>query len=128
MKKFCHIIVSLLLSVALLFIGSGLTITRCAHTGTVKVMSVWNTAAMGNMSCDMNASCMTTEHVELSPTNLAQTVTYDFHVIQLVLAVLPCLMTDWLLQTGDRKPVQYVHEVSKSPPRAYLNLIQVLQI
>ena len=72
MKKFCHIIVSLLLSVALLFIGSGLTITRCAHTGTFKVMSFWNVTGMGSMGCDMNASCMTTEHVELSPTNMAQ--------------------------------------------------------
>jgi hypothetical protein len=128
MKKFCHIIMSVLLSVILLFAGSGITITQCAHTGTIKVMAAWNTGAMDDMSCDMNSSCMSTMRVELSPTNMAQNVSYDFYVIQPVLAVLPQLVADWLVPTDNKPLVQYAQEVSKSPPRAYLNLIQVLQI
>lgn len=128
MKKFSHICLSLLLSITLLFIGSGITITRCAHTGTLKVMTVFNSNSMGNMSCDMNASCMTTEHFELSPTNMAQTVTYDFHVMQPLLAVLPSLVAEWLVPTERKAVSQFVPQVWKSPPRDYLNFIRVLLI
>ena len=128
MKKFSHILLSVLLSMTILFIGSGVTITRCAHTGTLKVMTVFNSGAMGDMSCSMNAPCMTMEHVELSPTNIAQTVTYDFHVFQPLLAVLPSLVAEWFVVTENKAEVQFAPEVWKSPPRDYLNFIQVLLI
>lgn len=128
MKKCCHIMLSLLLSMTILFIGSGFNITRCAHTGTIKVMTVFNNGAMGDMSCSMNSPCMTVEHVELSPTNMAQTVTYDFHVFQPLLAVLPSLVAEWLVTTENKAEVQFAPEVWKSPPRDYLNFIQVLLI
>ena len=128
MKKFSHILLSVLLSMTILFIGSGVTITRCAHTGTLKVMTVFNSGAMGDMSCSMNAPCMTMEHVELSPTNIAQTVTYDFHVFQPLLAVLPSLVAEWFVVTENKAEVQFASEVWKSPPRDYLNFIQVLLI
>ena len=128
MKKFCHIMLSVLLSVTILFIGSGVTITRCAHTGNLKVMTVFNSGAMGNMSCSMSAPCMTVEHVELSPTNLAQTVSYDFHVFQPLLAVLPSLVAEWQVTKENKVEVPFAPEVWKSPPRDYLNFIQVLLI
>lgn len=128
MKKLCHISLSVLLSMALLFIGSGVTITRCAHTGTLKVMTVFNSGGMDDMSCDMNSSCMTTEHFELSPTNMAQTVTYDFHVFQPLLAILPSLVAEWLVPSEHKAVSQFVPQVWKSPPRDYLNFIQVLLI
>ena len=128
MKKFSHICLSLLLSMTLLFVGSGITITRCAHTGTLKVMTVFNSNSMGGMSCDMNASCMTTEHFELSPTNMAQTVTYDFHVMQPLLAVLPSLVAEWLTPTEHKAVSQFIPQVWKSPPRDYLSFIRILLI
>ena len=128
MKKCCHIMLSVLLSMTILFIGSGVTITRCAHTGTLKVMTVFNSGAMGDMSCSMNAPCMTMEHVELSPTNVAQTVSYDFHVFLPLLAVLPSLVAEWFVMTENKAEVQFAPEVWKSPPRDYLNFIQVLLI
>ena len=128
MKKFSHICLSLLLSMTLLFIGSGITITRCAHTGTLKVMTVFNSGGMDGMSCNMNASCMTTEHFVLSPTNMAETVTYDFHVMQPLLAILPSLVAEWLVPVEHKAVCQFVPQVWKSPPRDYLNFIQVLLI
>jgi hypothetical protein len=128
MKKFCHILLSMLLSMTILFIGSGVTITRCAHTGTIKVMTVFNNGGMDGMSCNMNADCMSMEHVELSPTNMAQTVSYDFHVFQPLLAVLPSLVAEWLVTPENKAEVQFCQEVWKSPPRDYLNLISVLLI
>ena len=128
MKKFCHILLSMLLSVTLLFIGRGVTITRCAHTGTFKVMTVFNSGGMDGMSCNMNADCMSVEHVELSPTNMAQTVNYDFHVFQPLWSILPNLVSEWQVTTENKVDVQFVPEVWKSPPRDYLNIIQVLLI
>lgn len=128
MKKFSHICLSLLLSMTLLFVGSGITITRCAHTGTLKVMTVFSNNSMGGMSCDMNGSCMTTEHFELSPTNMVPTVTYDFHAMQPVLATLPSLVAEWLVPTEHKAVSQFIPQVWKSPPRDYLNFIQVLLI
>ena len=128
MKKFSHICLSLLLSMTLLFIGSGITITRCAHMGTLKVMTVFNSGAMDDMSCNMNSSCMTTEHFELSPTNMAQTVTYDFHVMQPLLVILPSLVAEWLVPTEHKAVSQFIPQVWKSPPRDYLNFIRVLLI
>lgn len=128
MKKFCHISLSLLLSLTLLFIGSGINFTRCAHTGTVKLMTVFNNGGMGDMSCGMTSDCMTVEHVELSPTDMAQTVSYDFHVFQPLLAVLPSLVAEWLEPMENKAVVQFIPLVWKSPPRDYLNFIQVLLI
>lgn len=128
MKKFSHIMLSLLLSMTLLFVGSGVNITRCAHTGTVKMVTVFNSPAMDNMSCSMNSPCMTMEHFELSPTNVAQTVSYDFHVIQPLLAVLPSLVAEWLQPIENKADVQFCPEVWTSPPRDYLNFIRVLLI
>ena len=83
---------------------------------------------MDNMSCSMNSPCMTMEHFELSPTNVAQTVSYDFHVIQPLLAVLPSLVAEWLQPIENKADVQFCPEVRKSPPRDYLNFIRVLLI
>ena len=128
MKKCSHIMLSLLLSITILFIGNGVNLMRCAHTGTLKVMTVFNSGAMDGMGCNMNSDCMTMEHVELSPTNIAQTYSYDFHVFQPLLAVLPSLVAEWLVTTENKAKVQFTPEVWKSPPRDYLNLIQVLLI
>ena len=128
MKKCSHIMLSLLLSMTILFIGNGVNLMRCAHTGTLKVMTVFNSGAMDGMGCNMNSDCMTMEHVELSPTNMAQTVNYDFHVFQPLLAVLPSLVAEWQVTTENKVEVHFAPEVWKSPPRDYLNFIQVLLI
>ena len=130
MKKCMHILLSVLLSVTILFIGSGINIMRCAHTGTVKVMTAIgsNRMDMGNMNCSMTSSCMTMTHVELSPTVAVQQVNTDFHVVQPILAVLPDLVAEWQHSTTLKAIVQPIHVVWKSPPRDYLNFIRILLI
>lgn len=76
MKKCSYILLSVLLSVMLLFMGSGVTFMRCAHTGTVKMMTALsgdNLGGMADMDCSMTSKCMSVTHVELSPTVAAQT-------------------------------------------------------
>lgn len=128
MRKFSHIVLSMLLSITILFIGSGVNIMRCAHTGTVKVMTVLNSGGMDGMSCNMNSDCMSVEHVELSPTNMAQTISYDFHVFQPLLAVLPSLVAEWLVPIENKAYTPFIPQKWKSPPRDYLNFIQILLI
>ena len=72
--------------------------------------------------------CLTVEHIQLSPTLTAQTTTYDFHVLQPLLAVLPRLAAEWLVHTESRAVNLYIPQVWKSPPRDYLNLFQVFLI
>ena len=128
MKKSCHIGISLLLSILLLFIGSGVNILHCTHTGAVRIMSVLGSEEMHDEHCNARSCCMTMEHVELSPTDMAHAVTYDFHVVQPVLAILPCLISEWLQPTAHKTDYRYARVAWKYPPRDYLNFIQILLI
>lgn len=128
MKMLCQVIVSALLTVAILSIGSGVNMMRCAHTGTVKMMTVMSSAHMDGMGCGMNSSCMTMERVELSPTIITPVVNPDFHGVQPLLSMLPCFIATWFVPTGHMAVAQFVPTVWKSPPRDYLSLIQVLLI
>ena len=128
MKKSCHIGISLLLSILLLFIGSGVNILHCTHTGAVRIMSVLGSEEMHDEHCNARSCCMTMEHVELSPTDMAHAVTYDFHVVQPVLAILPCLISEWLQNTTHKTDYRYARVAWKYPPRDYLNFIQILLI
>jgi len=78
--------------------------------------------------CAPDEGCLTVKHVQLSPTLTAQTITYDFHVLQPLLAVFPGLVAEWMQPTTCKVLVQPIHAVRKSPPRDYLNLIRVLLI
>ena len=128
MKKSCHIGISLLLSILLLFIGSGVNILHCTHTGAVKIMTLLSSEEIHDEHCSARSCCMTMEHVELSPTDMAHAVSYDFHVVQPVLAILPCLISELLQPTTHKTDYRYAHVTWKYPPRDYLNFIQILLI
>lgn len=131
MKKCSYILLSVVLTVTLLFMGSGVTFMRCAHTGTVRMMTALSGNSLGGMAdtdCSMTSKCMSVTHIELSPTTSAQSVTYDFHVVQPLLAILPSLVAEWLTPTENKAVAQFIPVVWKSPPRDYLSLIRVLLI
>ena len=110
----------------LLFIGAGVDIVRCSCTGMVKVVSCG--MEVEDKGCMPDEGCLTVEHIQLSPTLTAQSITYDFHILQPFLAILPSLVAEWMQPTTCKALVQPTHVVWKSPPRDYLNLIQVLLI
>ena len=126
MKKCGHILLSVLLSMTIVFIGVGVDVVRCSCTGMAKVVPCG--VEVEDKGCTPDEGCMTVKHILLSPTLTAQTTTYDFHVIQPLLAVLPSLVAEWLQPTVGRTMALPHLVVWKSPPRAYLNLIQVLLI
>ena len=126
MKQCNHILLSVLLSMTILFIGTGVDIVQCRCTGMAKVVLCG--IEVEDKDCTPDEGCLTVEHVQLSPTLTAQTLSYDFHVLQPLLAILPSLVAEWMQPTICKAWVQPIRQVRKSPPRDYLNLIQVLLI
>ena len=126
MKKCGHILLSVLLSMIILFIGAGVDVVQCSCTGMAKVVPCG--MEVEDNGCAPDEGCLTVEHVQLSPTLTAQTITYDFHVLQPLLAILPSLVAEWMQPTTCKAIVQSIHVVWKSPPRDYLNFLQVLLI
>ena len=126
MKKYGHILLSVLLSMIILFIGAGVDVVQCSCTGMAKVVPCG--MEVEDNGCAPDEGCLTVEHVQLSPTLTAQTITYDFHVLQPLLAILPSLVAEWMQPTTCKAIVQSIHVVWKSPPRDYLNFLQVLLI
>ena len=115
MKKCSHILLSVLLSMMILFIGAGVDIVRCSCTGMAKVVPCGT--EVEDKGCMPGEDCLTVEHVQLSPTLTAQTITYDFHVLQPLLAVLPSLVAEWLVHTESIAVNQFIPQAWKSPPR-----------
>ena len=126
MKKCSHILLSVLLSMMILFIGGGVDVVQCSCTGMAKVVPCG--MEVEDKGCAPDEGCLTVEHVHLSPTLTAQTITYDFHVLQPLLAILPILVAAWMQPATCKAQVQSTRVVWKSPPRDYLNFIQVLLI
>ena len=126
MKKCSHILLSVLLSMTILFIGAGVDIVQCSCTGMAKVVLCG--MEVEDKGCTPDEGCLTVEHAQLSPTLTAQNITYDFQALQPLLAILPSLVTEWMQPTTCKALVQPIYVVKKSPPRDYLNFIQVLLI
>ena len=126
MKKCGHILLSVLLSMMILFIGAGVDVVQCSCTGMAKVVLCG--MEVEDKGCTPDEGCLTVEHVHLSPTLTAQSIIYDFHVLQPLLAILPSLVAEWMQPTTCKAMVQPIRVMWKSPPRDYLNLIQVLLI
>lgn len=126
MKKYCHILLSVLLSMTILFIGAGVDVVQCSCTGMAKVVLCG--MEVEDNGCAPDEGCLTVEHVQLSPTLTAQTITYDFHVLQPLLAILPSLVAEWMQPTTFKAMIHPIRVVWKSPPRDYLNFIQVFLI
>ena len=126
MKKCSHILLSILLSMTILFIGAGVDVVHCSCTGMAKVVPCG--MEVEDKGCTPDEGCLMVEHVQLSPTLTAKTLTYDFQVLQPLLAILPSLVAEWMQPTTCKAMVRPIRVMWKSPPRDYLNLIQVLLI
>ena len=82
-----------MLSMTILFIGTGVDVVQCSCTGMAKVVPCG--MEVEDKGCAPDEGCLTVEHVHLSPTLAAQTITYDFHALQPLLAILPSLVAEW---------------------------------
>ena len=126
MRKSINILLSILLSILIVWIGSGIMTMVCEHTGNVSLAQ-----QMEKKNCKNSDAkhCMKMQIKTLSPTNTAQTVTHQFHPVQL--SLLPQLTTSCdllplLVQT--KAPEKMLSLLWHSPPRQYLHILTMLLI
>ena len=126
MRKSINILLSILLSILIVWIGSGIMTMVCEHTGNVSLAQ-----QMEKKNCKNSDAkhCMKIQIKTLSPTNTAQTVTHQFHPVQL--SLLPQLTTSCdllplLVQT--KAPEKMLSLLWHSPPRQYLHILTMLLI
>ena len=126
MRKSINILLSILLSILIVWIGSGIMTMVCEHTGNVSLVQ-----QMEKKNCKNSDAkhCMKMQIKTLSPTNTAQTVTHQFHPVQL--SLLPQLTTSCdllplLVQT--KAPEKMLSLLWHSPPRQYLHILTMLLI
>lgn len=125
MKKYIHILMSVLLSMTVLLMGTGFNVVRCMHSGNVMSATCMDKS---NMGCAPTSDCMSVQHVQLSPSNAAHHTVFDFNAVQTLLAIIPGFVAEWLLCILNKTIVKVFYEVREAPPREYLNFIQVLRI
>ena len=128
MRKCFHIGLSMLLSMFLLLIGSGINIMHCHHTGKIKILTVLSSESVHDAHCNQDLCCVTTQYMELSTTETAKAVKPDFHVLQPLLTFLPSLVTRWPVLTVHKASQRFMPQVWRNKPRAYLNFIRILLI
>jgi len=126
MRKSINILLSILLSILIVWIGSGIMTMVCEHTGNVSLAQ-----QMEKKNCKNSDAkhCMKMQIKTLSPTNTAQTETHQFHPVQL--SLLPQLTTSCdllplLVQT--KAPEKMLSLLWHSPPRQYLHILTMLLI
>lgn len=129
MEKTSRIITSLLLSLIIVCVGSGISILHCKHTGCVQIAQAMSHDHSEH--CDDTFSkhdCMDVEVVKLSPTSIQKGSVFNFRPMPIMTAWIAdlslSLCRNDFLSTETRAFVYEWH----SPPRQYLNLIQTLLI
>lgn len=125
MKKYIHILMSVLLSMTVLLMGPGFKVVRCMHSGEVRAVTCLDKS---NMGCSPTSDCMSVEHVQLSPSNAAHSIVYDFNAVQPLIAIIPSVVAEWLFSI-QIKPIARIFDLVRGgPPRDYLSFIRVLRI
>ena len=127
MKRLMHIMLSISLSMMIIFMGSGLTIVHCNHTGNTTIANFTHTC---KKKCKSTAKCMTISTVKCS--TMAQATIHTLEHPQ------PISILPWLIQptfefinlnlaSSSDDSVSWWQRKHK-PPRDYLNMICVLLI
>nr|WP_311151349.1 hypothetical protein [uncultured Prevotella sp.] len=126
MRKTTDILLSLLLSTMIVWIGSGIMTVVCAHTGNVSVAKMED---KGHCNDNGVKNCMKIEVKTLSPTDMAHNDFYHIQPIQL--SLLPQFVSDCQLlplPILTKVPERILSLLWHSPPRQYLRLLTTLII
>ena len=134
MRKSANIILSFILSLMIVWIGSGIMTVVCEHTGNVSVAHQSSKRhcndANANHCNDADANhCMRLQIKTLSPTDMAPT---GFHHLQpVLLSLLPQLVTHYdllPLPVCARASWRMLHPLVHGTKRQYLRLLTTLLI
>ncbi|MCR5394559.1 MAG: hypothetical protein K6E86_04125 [Bacteroidales bacterium] len=126
MKKALHILLVINLLSSILMIGKGVDLVRCSCSGQAKVVPCG--VVEDEDGCDPSDGCLDITHIELSPAHPVQPISSDSFVTPIICMALPA-WNEVLYQVAVRAlPAESHYIVRGSPPRDYLNLIQILLI
>ncbi len=126
MRKTTDILLSILLSAMIVWIGSGIITVVCEHTGNVSVAKMEEKRHCNDRDV---SHCMKFEVKTLSPTDTAQNNFYQIQPIQL--SLLPQFISNCQLlplPILTKAPERMLSMLWHSPPRQYLQLLTTLII
>ncbi len=124
MKRIAHIIVASLLSFMIVWMGVGVAVVHCMHTGRVMAVSEMSAPTHCDGPMKMPAHCMQLQVHKLSAQQ-APSFSFDFHAFQPLVAVLPKALSLGFASVRRALP-EVLPYVWHSPPRAYLSLLRIL--
>lgn len=128
MNQTDRIITSLLLSLLIIFMGAGVSVVQCAHSGGLHTAQLSLAETLEDMECDTAEDCMNVVQLKLSPTDVAPSHVYKFHAVQPVIATFASPVVLRMLVHEPVSSIRKTNRAVKDRPRCYLNFIQVLLI
>ena len=124
MKKGARIAISFLLSLLIVWIGSGIVLVHCSHSGRTEIVNVTDA---DDGCCAPVSDCMTSVVLTLSPVNKVVADIPAFHALPLHVApfLLPlCPKTAPAVDSA----AKCVPCLWFGSPRSYLSFIRILRI
>lgn len=124
MKHSAKIVISVLVSFLLVWMGAGITMLHCHHTETTKFLALTDVA---DDSCEQQTDCMQAQLIELSPTAKISKQTVDIKVPVFDLPLFKSSLLEKPLSTAN--PIaKNISRLWHSLPRAYLAILRILRI
>lgn len=127
MRRKGKILIALMLSLMIIYLGAGISIITCTHMNTVKVAQISEMTQSHNC-CNEQSPCMHISVVKLSPTSIVQQASFHFDNAFYVVPLFGDLIAYWLQPQFVTHITQHIYHAFFSLPRQYLSLIRILII
>ncbi len=127
MKRPGNILLSLMLSLMLVYVGSGIVLLKCCCDGSVSVMSA-KECCEGSTAGNVKKPCMTLTVMKLSPVPAATHYEHQAPHFFVISSLFKNIFASPVFWEPAKTMTVAPGEVFHSPPRAYLALIRVLII
>ena len=143
MKRLMHILTALTLTFLVVLTSAGVSLMHCMHSGDVRVAQI-NASGLSdkhcecaeNKGCDCSEEdcasddddCKQVEIVQLSPTTMAQSLSFDFTPHALPIAFFEVAIDNWQAVVCPKTSPDDAFADICFPPRVRLNKIRVLLI
>lgn len=124
MKKGSRIAVSFLLSFLIVWMGSGIVLVHCSHSGRTEIVNV---SDVDDGCCTPVSDCMTSVVLTLSPVIKVVADIPDFHALPLGVAPFLLSLFQETVPAVD-SAVKFVPHLWFGSPRSYLSFLRVLII
>ncbi|MBQ9230452.1 MAG: hypothetical protein IJ190_04630 [Prevotella sp.] len=124
-KRISHFLLSLMLSVMIISLGTGVTFMHCMHSGMVEM------ATLSDLTNDngCEGECMEITVLQLDNLSQAPVISFDFHNTFQLSATLQTILAYWQRPFEVVKaPAIPIPQWIKGPPRDYLSLMHILLI